>query len=85
MKGYVQGRMYLIDDKPQPKDMLLRSEAVTSDIEILHRRLGHRNYDDIQRLMSTGAVQSTQTNISNGDHPFCKSCAKGKIRKKPLS
>ena len=81
MNGYVKGRMYLIDDKPQPKDMLLKKEVITSDIEMLHRRLGHRNYDDIRRLVSSDAVQPTQTNISKGDHPFCESCAKGKMKR----
>ena len=53
------------------------------DIELLHRRLGHRNYNDIRSMIKSDVFKNI--NINNKSHGTCNVCIEGKLHKLPFN
>src|SRR5689334_3410800 len=73
LQRYVDGKMDLIN----LPECAMRSRASKEGIQTLYRRLGHRNYPDIRKLISTGIVRGIDNLNDNKDY-CCIPCIKGK-------
>ncbi|KAH7881808.1 hypothetical protein F5I97DRAFT_1915402, partial [Phlebopus sp. FC_14] len=58
------------------------STHVTTDINVLHRRLGHIDHDSIRRMVSRGYVEGVDS--ITGKEDFCESCIQAKMKKLPF-
>jgi transposase InsO family protein len=79
-----KGGLYLLDGKPtrSPEYALAAATSRTIDINVLHRRLGHLNFDDVRRLVAKGMVGGVDAIC--GRQEFCEPCVKGKQHRLPF-
>jgi transposase InsO family protein len=79
-----KGGLYLLDGKPTRSSeyALAAASSRTVDINILHRRLGHLNFDDIKRLVGKGMVEGVDS--VGGRQEFCKHCVMAKAHRLPF-
>lgn len=56
----------------------------TPDLETLHRRLGHANYQTLRDMLRKGMISGMPTSLHNGDAPKCEFCVLSKQMKTPV-
>jgi hypothetical protein len=79
-----KGGLYLLDGKPTRSSeyALAAASSRTVDINVLHRRLGHLNFDDIKRLVGKGMVEGVDS--VGGRQEFCEHCVMAKAHRLPF-
>lgn len=82
-------RLYYMDTPRCRSDVAYHAVTPTSKLELLHRRLGHLNYQSVRALVKKGLVTGIKITQSELEYepPVCPSCAMGKITRAsfPLS
>ena len=54
------------------------------DLETLHRRLGHANYQTLKEMVSSGMIPGMPKHLHREDPPKCEFCVLGKQTKTPV-
>jgi hypothetical protein len=76
LTGFHKRGLYHLDAVPHT----FYDEAHASiDINVLHRRMGHRNFDDLIRMVKDGQLENIE-NVT-GTPNFCEPCTLSKIRR----
>jgi transposase InsO family protein len=79
MTGYHKRNLYHLRVLPIVHLPPLELAHAAIDINVLHRRLGHRNHDSLRRMVSKGYVENIEK--VTGEAEFCEACAGAKARK----
>ena len=82
-EGIERGNLYLLPS--QPVSTIMQSHEsmhVATDVNVLHRCLGHIDHDSIRRMVSKGHLTGIDT--VTGTEEFCESCVQAKMKKLPF-
>lgn len=81
LKGYCNYQsLYKIDmGGSRVKKTIEKENFVSECIHVWHRRLGHRNYEDIREIFGRGLVKGGRLKDCNCREKICQICVKGKM------
>jgi hypothetical protein len=79
-EGEERNNLYHLVSEPITEvSKLHESTHLATDINVLHRRLGHLNHDSIRQMVSKGYLKGIDG--VTGKETFCESCVRVKMKK----
>ncbi|CAF4946395.1 unnamed protein product [Pieris macdunnoughi] len=73
LTGYIKNNLYVVHNE---------TYALMSSVHLWHQRMGHLNYNDLQKLNES--TEGADIESSREEHVVCNTCLKGKQTRQPF-